>query len=217
MAFLMGFILVIVGLVVLAIGGVWGVIPDGWQWVGALVGGMGALLEIPGVLQMTIGRAKLEVLFDRIAEGEMRGLAVFMKNPQLGKPSLVRKSIWRRLGVKRESIESLVASFQIREVGSGTVLIPIMQARIYADDPSDEGSFRVRVPTTMSYGTSIMIAMWNERKKVAVVPGDRIKSEVELGKGIYGIDVIFAVDGEPEKRFRKFVVGDKAEELRWVG
>ena len=51
-------------------------------------------------------------------------------------------------------------------------MIPVMQARIYSDaDSSDEGSFRVRVPPTMSYETCIMIAMWNENKKVAVVPG----------------------------------------------
>lgn len=217
MVFVLGFVFVIFGLLVLALGGVWGVMPEGWEWVGVSIGGVGGVMEIPGLLQMTMGRAKLVVEFDKIVEREERALAVFMKNPQLGEAGIGKKSIWRKLGVKRESMESLIVSFQLREAGSGKVVIPVMQARIYSDDDSsEEGSWRVRVPPTMSYATSIMIAMWNERKKAAVVPGDRLKGEVELPKGIYGVQVLFVVDGENQNRFREFIVGEGADELRWV-
>lgn len=217
MPFLLGFAFVIFGFLVLALGGIWGVLPDGWEWVGGLFAVVGVMMEIPGLLQMTIGRAKLIVEFDKIVEREKRSLALFMKNPQLGDASIGKKSIWRRIGVKRESVESLIVSFQIREVGSGKVVIPIMQARIYSDaDSSEEGSWRVRVPPTLSYETSVMVAMWNESKRVAVVPGDRLRGEVELPKGAYRIEVIFVVDGELQKRFREFIVGDSADELSWV-
>jgi len=217
MPFLLGFAFVIFGFLVLALGGIWGVLPEGWEWVGGLFAVVGVMMEIPGLLQMTIGRAKLIVEFDKIVEREKRSLALFMKNPQLGDASIGKKSIWRRIGVKRESVESLIVSFQIREVGSGKVVIPIMQARIYSDaDSSEEGSWRVRVPPTLSYETSVMVAMWNESKRVAVVPGDRLRGEVELLKGAYRIEVIFVVDGEPQNRFREFIVGDSADELSWV-
>lgn len=217
MPFLLGFVFVIFGFLVLALGGIWGVMPEGWEWVGGLFAVVGVIMEIPGLLQMTIGRAKLIVEFDKIVEREKRSLALFMKNPQLGDASIGKKSIWRRIGVKRESVESLIVSFQIREVGSGRVVIPIMQARIYSDaDSSEEGSWRVRVPPTLSYETSVMVAMWNESKRVAVVPGDRLRGEVELPKGAYRIEAIFVVDGEPQKRFREFIVGDSADELSWV-
>ena len=217
MPFLLGFAFVIFGFLVLALGGIWGVMPEGWEWVGGLFAVVGVIMEIPGLLQMTKGRAKLIVEFDKIVEQEKRSLALFMKNPQLGDVSIGKKSIWRRIGVKRESVESLIVSFQIREVGSGKVVIPIMQARIYSDaDSSEEGSWRVRVPPTLSYETSVMVAMWNESKRVAVVPGDRLRGEVKLPKGSYRIEVIFVVDGEPQKRFRGFIVGDSADELSWV-
>lgn len=217
MPFLLGFVFVIFGFLVLALGGIWGVMPEGWEWVGGLFAVVGVIMEIPGLLQMTIGRAKLIVEFDKIVEREKRSLALFMKNTQLGDASIGKKSIWRRIGVKRESVESLIVSFQIREVGSGRVVIPIMQARIYSDaDSSEEGSWRVRVPPTLSYETSVMVAMWNESKRVAVVPGDRLRGEVELPKGAYRIEAIFVVDGEPQKRFREFIVGDSADELSWV-
>ncbi|HUX49068.1 MAG TPA: hypothetical protein VMV76_07965 [Dehalococcoidia bacterium] len=217
MPFLLGFAFVIFGFLVLALGGIWGVMPEGWEWVGGLFAIVGVIMEIPGLLQMTIGRAKLIAEFEKIVEREKRSLALFMKNPQLGDASIGKKSIWRRIGVKRESVESLIVSFQIREVGSGKVVIPIMQARIYSDaDSSEEGSWRIRVPPTLSYETSVMVAMWNESKRVAVVPGDRLKGEVELPKGAYRIEVIFVVDGEPQKRFREFIVGDSADELSWV-
>jgi hypothetical protein len=166
---------------------------------------------------MLIGRAKLIVEFDKIVEQQKRSLAIFLKNPQLGDASIGKKSIWRKLGVKRDSIESLIVSFRISEVGTGKVLIPIMHARIYSDaDSSEQGSWRVTVPPTLSFETSVMVAMWNGSKKVAIVPGDKIRAAIELPKGIYGIEAIFVVDGEPQKRFREFIVGDTADNLTWV-
>lgn len=61
-----------------------------------------------------------------------------------------------------------------------------------------------------------MVAMWNDSKKVAIVSGDRIRAVVELPQGIYRVEAIFVVDGEPQKRFREFIVGPTADELAWV-
>lgn len=92
-----------------------------------------------------------------------------------------------------------------------------MQARVYSDaDSSGQGSWRVTVPPTLAFETSVMVAMWNDSKKVAVVPGDNLRTSVELPKGIYRIETAFVVDGEPQKRFRRFIVGDSADSLTWV-
>ena len=218
MIFLLAFIFILFGFLALVLGGVvWTVIPPEWQFVGAVLTAVGIVMGIPVLLQMTIGRAKLMVEFDKIVEQEKRSLAIFMKNPQLGDVSTGKKTIWRRIGVKRESIESLIVSFRITEVGTGKVVIPIMQARVYSDaDPSEKGIWRVTVAPTLSFETTIMVAMWNEGKKVVIVPGDRLRGEVELPKGIYRIDAAFVVDGEAEMEFREFIVGDSADELTWV-
>lgn len=214
-----GFVLIIVGLVLSLLAGVviMTVMPAWVQWVGFFIAGVGVIMEIPGWLQRTIGGAKLIVEFEKIVEQQKRSLAIFMKNPQLGDASIGEKSIWRKIGVKRETIESLIVSFSISEVGTGKVVIPIMHARIYSDaDSSGQGSWRVTVPPTMTFETVVMVAMWDESKKVAIVPGDRLRAQVELQKGVYKIEAIFAVDGEPQKRFRTFIVGDNADSLTWV-
>lgn len=217
MAFLLAFVFVVLGLSVLALGGIWGVSPARWQWVAIILAGMGIMVGTPSLFQMLMGRAKLVVDFDKIVEQQKRSLAIFLKNPQLGDGAIGKKSIWRRLGVKREAIESLIVSFRISEVGTGKVVIPTMQARIYSDaDPSERGSWRVTVPATLSFETTVMVAMWNDSKKVAIVPGDRIRAVVELPQGIYRVEAIFVVDGEPQKRFREFIVGPTADELAWV-
>jgi hypothetical protein len=218
MTFLLAFVFILLGFLALVLGGVvWSVLPKESQWVGVILTGVGIIMGVPVLLQMTIGRAKLIVEFEKIVEEQKRSLAIFMKNPQLGDVSIGKKSIWRKIGVKRETIESLIVSFRISEVGTGKVVVPIMQARIYSDaDSSEEGSWRVTVPPTLSFETTVMVAMWNESKIVAMVPGDRLRAQVELSKGIYRIDAIFVVDGEPQKRFREFVVGNTADELTWV-
>jgi hypothetical protein len=217
MTFLAGFILIILCLLLVLLGMASAVMPEWVPWVGLVCGGVGVIMSVPGVLQMTIGRAKLIVEFERIVEGQKRALGVFMKNPQLGDASTGKKSIWRTMGVKREGVESLIVSFQIAEAGTGKIVIPIMNGRIYSDaDSSRQGSWRVTVPPTLSFETSVAVAIWNESKKVAVVPGDNLRADVELGKGAYRIEVIFVVDGEPEKRFGSFIVGDNADSLVWV-
>ncbi len=72
------------------------------------------------------------------------------------------------------------------------------------------------MPPTISFETTVMIAMWDEGKKKAIVPGDRNKPSVELSVGIYLIEAIFVVDGEPQKEFRRFIVGNTADDLTWV-
>jgi hypothetical protein len=117
MTFLVGFVFIILGLLLFLGGMVSAAIPEWLRWVAFFSGAVGVILSVPGVLQMTIGRAKLVVEFDRIVKGQERSLALFMKNPQLGDASTGKKSIWRKLGVKRETIESLIVSFAISEVG----------------------------------------------------------------------------------------------------
>lgn len=126
MAFLLAFVFVVLGLSVLALGGIWGVSPARWQWVAIILAGMGIMVGTPSLFQMLMGRAKLVVDFDKIVEQQKRSLAIFLKNPQLGDGAIGKKSIWRKLGVKREAIESLIVSFRISEVGTGKVVIPIM-------------------------------------------------------------------------------------------
>jgi hypothetical protein len=100
--------------------------PDNWEWVGIVLAGVGLLMGIPSMLQMAIGSPKLILNFDRIVKDRERHLAIFIKNQQLGNPQEGKKSIWRKLGVRRGTIESLTVSFRISEVGTGKILIPVM-------------------------------------------------------------------------------------------
>lgn len=217
MGILLAVILIFLGLVVLALRGFFGIFPDNWEWVGIVLAGVGLLMGAPSMFQMAMGRPKLILDFDRIVKDKDRHLAIFLKNQQLGNPLEGKTSIWRKLGIKRDTIESLTVSFRISEVGTGRILVPVMQARIFSNaDLNELGTWRTTLPPTLSFETSVMIAMWDENKKKAIVFGDRTKSFVELPKGIYEIIAIIAVDGEPHNYSRQFIVGDAADDLTWV-
>ena len=166
----------------------------------------------PSVLQMLLGRPQLLTNYDKLVHGQKRGLLIFLKNPPLG------KSFWRRLGVRRDTIASLSASFCITEVGTNKVMTkPLMHARIYSDDdPTETGSWRIALPPTLHWSTNIMIAMWDDTKKKAITPPDRLRNPLELSSGTYRLEVIFLVEGQPRKEFRRFVVGVNADDLVWI-
>ncbi len=217
MVFLLPIVLIILGVLVFALKGLFGAFPDNWEWVGIILAGMGLLMGIPSVLQMAMGRPKLILDFDRIVKDKERSLVLFLKNQQFGNPLEGKKSIWRKWGVKRDTIESLTVSFRISNTGTGEILIPIMQARIFSDaDPNKLGTWRTTLPPTLTFETCAMVAMWNESKKKAIVLGDKTKPSVEIAKGIYTFSVFVAIDGDPQDYSRQFIVGDTADDLAWV-
>ncbi|MBM2831950.1 MAG: hypothetical protein HW414_1002 [Dehalococcoidia bacterium] len=210
----MGFSLIIIlsalAILILAFVGVFGRFPDNWEWVGIILAGWGLAMGAPSVFQMMLGRPELLRDYDRHVRNQERALVIFLKNPPLGE-----KSFWRKLGVRRDTIASLSASFRISETAK--VTIPIMHARIYSDDdPTEAGSWRIALPPTFSWSTSIMVAMWDDKKKKAIVLGDKIRGPVELSAGVYRLEIIFLMEGEPIKEFREFIVGDKADDLVWI-
>lgn len=217
MVLLLAVILIILGLLVFALKGIFGVFPDKWEWVGIVIAGVGLLMGVPSILQMCMGKPKLLVEFDDIVKEKERNLAIFLKNEQLGNPLEGKKSFWRKIGVKRDTIESLIVSLRILNAGTRDILIPIMQSRIFSDaDPTSLGTWRTTLPPTLSFETCVMIAMWDESKKRAIVPGDQRKPHEELAKGIYEIIVTVVTDGEPQFYSRQFIVGDTADDLTWV-
>ena len=217
MVLLLAVILIILGLLVFALKGIFGVFPDKWEWVGIVIAGVGLLMGVPSILQMCIGKPKLLVDFDKVVKDRERNLAIFLKNQQFGNPLQAKKSFWRKMGVKRDAIESLTVGFRILNAGTRDILIPIMHARIFSDaDPTSLGIWRTTLPPTLSFETCVMIAMWDEGKKKAIVPGDQIRSYEELAKGVYEIIVTIVTDGEPQFYSRQFIVGDTADDLTWV-
>jgi len=103
-------ILFALAILIVAFVGAFGRFPDNWEWVGIVLAGWGIAMGTPSVLQMIFGRPKLLTNFDRYVRDQERGLLVFLKNPPLGKKSFLRK-----LGIRRDTIASLSASFRISE------------------------------------------------------------------------------------------------------
>lgn len=197
---------------VLAFVGVFGRFPGNWEWVGIILAGFGIVMGTPSLLQMIYGRPKLKSEYTIIAQEQHRSLAIFLKNPPLE-----QKSILEKLGVRRDTIESLILSFSISEAGSGRTLIPIMQTRIFSDeDPDNKGRGRIALPPTYHSPATVMVAMWDDAKKVAIIPGDRLRQSVGLPSGKYLIEVLLIPDGKPRKEIMQFIVGKTADELMWV-
>lgn len=199
-------IIIIIGLIVASIQAYL----NTWELVGIVLTGLGVAIGVPSVLQKIYGRPKLLREYGEYVRERERELIIFLKNQPLA-----RKSFLRKLGIRRDTISSLSISFRISE--KERVVIPIMHARIYPDDdPTEAGSWRVALPPTFSSSAGIMIAEWNDKKKKAIVPGDKVRRGVEISDGLYRMDIIYLVDGQPENEFREFIVGKDADDLVWV-
>lgn len=195
----------------LAFLGIFGRFPDNWEWVGIVLAGVGLTMATPSILQLLWGRPVLRTRFENGVQEIERFLPIYLENPP------VKNRLMRRLGVRRDTIQSLTVQFRIIEAGSGKIIIPIRQARIYSDDdPTDMGRDRISLPPTFSVAASVMIVRWDTQKNKALIPPDRLRTEYPLDAGQYRVDVSLIVDGDPIIVSRQFVVGQKADDLSWI-
>ena len=185
-----------------------------WEWLSIGLGLAGALalfMSVPTFIQMFAGRPRLNLLFERITEGESRALLVFIKNQP------VTHWLFKRLRVRRDTVQSLTAQFTLSEAGSGHIIIPNIEARIYSDaDPDDEGRDRISLPPTFSVGASFIVAIRNTKEAEVVVPKSRIHPETVLIPGLFRVEIILMVDGQLTRYIRQFVVGKDPESLGWI-
>lgn len=204
-------VVIILVILFLAFFGIFGRFPDNWEWVGIILAGIGITMAMPPILQLFWGHHSLRTRFENGVDGVKRFLPVYLDNMP------VKNKILKKLGIKRDTIQSLTVQFRISEAGSGKVIIPIHNARIYSDDdPTDIGKDRISLPATLSVGACIMIVQWDAQKKQAIVLHDRLMSEFPLNTGQYIIDISLFVDGEPRIISRQFVVGQRADDLSWI-
>lgn len=183
------------------------------QWVDIVLSFIAfgiAVVALPTIFQRLWGRAKLEVEFDRHAKDSERSLLIHLKNPPV-------KSQWgKRMGVSRDSIKSLAATTRISEAGSGKVVDPMRHMRIYPDDDlGGHGLSRISLPPTYSVGAGILVALWEPEQRVAKIPPDQLRDPLSLGAGYYRLEIVFLVDGEPERYQKHFKVGKTADDLVW--
>ena len=204
-------IIVVLAILSLAFIGIFGRYPDEWEWVGIVLAGVAITMATPSIFQMFWGRACIETEFEVSARGSERSLLIFLRNPP------VQNRIMRILGVKRETVQSLTAEIRISEFGSKKIIVPIRHARLFSDeDTSDKGSNRIVLPPTYTVAASIMVAMWDNKNKKAVILGDRLRQPLLLDEGYYYAQIIIFVDGEPKEFSRQFVIGKNADDLIWA-
>jgi hypothetical protein len=204
-------ILIILVILLFAFEGFFGRFPNNWEWVGIVLAGAGLAVATPSILQRLWGRPKIKIEFENGVKEMDRFLPVYLSNPP------IKNKFLKRLGVRRETVQSLTAAFRISELGSGKIIIPSRQARIYSDDdPDDKGRFRTTLPPTFSVAASIMVVLWDAKKSQAVVLPDRLREASALPEGAYRVRIIFSIDGDPIPVSRQFIIGKKADDLTWV-
>ena len=196
--------------VVAAFRDLFGKFPTEWEWVGMVLAIGGLVMSTPPIVQLLGGRAKLELRFERAEQGADRGLVIYLQNPP------VTNKILDKLGVSRDSIQSLTVSFRVSEAGSNTITIPIRQARIYSDDDADDsGRWRIALPPTFSVGASIEFAMWDHGRNTVVIPASRTQNETLIPEGYHRVDFLFQINGKNRSESRFFTVGQNPDDLVW--
>ena len=188
-------------------------LPKWVQFVGlglSVFSAVGVVLAAPTLLQIFFGGPKLNTRFGVDPGDGNRLLIVFLEN----QPA----ATWlRRLAVvKRDTIQSLTATFRIYHVEAESVVVPVHQARIYSDDdPTDEGRYRITLPPTYSVAASILVAKWNPDSGRAEIPPTRTAASVPLTTGTYEAQIALIVDGTPDVQVKLFPVGRSAADLDW--
>ncbi len=169
------------------------------------------MLALPTLLQIFLGGPQLSKEFETYDEDGTRLLLVFLKNRPVKRP------LGRFALVKRDTVQSLTATFQIVEAQSKSIIVPIHQARISSDaDPPDTERYRVTLPPTFSVGASITVAIWNAANGRAEIPPTRRKASVPLDVGTYEARLIVHVDGTRNNEAKGFTVGRTPEDLLWL-
>lgn len=204
-------VLSLLALICLAFFGIFGRVPDEWEWISIVFTGLAIAMAVPSLLQMIWGRACIETEFKVATRGNTRSILVFLKNPP------VKNRVLKLLGVRRETVQSFTAEYRISEQGSKTIIDPIRVARLFSDeDTLEEGSNRIVLPPTYSVAACIGIGTWDDSIKRAVILEDRIRDSLLLSKGIYHLNIMMFLDGEPKEISRQLVVGSTADDLVWV-
>ena len=196
---------------VFAFRGAFGKFPDSWEWVGVVMAGVGLVMGSHPLFQAIWGRPDVQTKLEVFAQGAGRSLVMYIRNEP------IKRKVYKKLGVKRETVDSLTVQYRIAELGSGKILIPVRQARIYSDaDSTDLGRNRITLPPTYSVAANVMIVSWDLNQSVAIVPPNRLHEPFQLAPGLYVAHIILLVDGEPTQVQRQFTVGDKADDLSWA-
>ena len=190
--------------------------PEWLVWVGSVAGILALLLGavmLPTVFQMFWGGPSLNTRLEQGVKGKKRWLQVFLENRPIGNKWL------KLLRVHRDTIQSLNVSIRLAEVGSGRIIVPIRQVRIYTDDTGDTlGRFRISLPATYSVAANVMVAYWDEDTNAVVVPPNTEddESRIRLDQGYYRMIMNLIVDGRPKLITRNFRIGTTPDDLMWT-
>jgi len=205
-----GIVLLFLAILVFCIAKLLGTFPTGWELFNLVLGAIGLAMTTTGIFQSIAGRPILMATFERGALENKRSLHVTLRNVPIGK-----KSIWKKLGVQRDSIHSLEVYYQTLEAGSNTIIQPPIRAKIY-DDSDSTMKNRVMLPPTLIPGVSIFIADWDERQSSVFLRGDELHAPLQLKSGRYKLEISFVINGESRHAVFGFVVGDKPDNLMWA-
>jgi hypothetical protein len=184
------------------------------QWIGfflAVFSATGVLLALPTLLQLLFGGPRLYLEFDSHDENGSRLLIVFIKNRPIDKP------FGQFSFIRRDTIESLTATFQIVREDTHFIVVPVHRARIHSGEEGDElGPDRIRLPPTSSVGASIAVCRWNGSTGRAEIPATRGKGPTPLQAWNYEARMIFHFDGRRKDVLSKFAVGPTLVDLQWL-
>lgn len=179
--------------------------PSYWEILGLIFGGLGVigfLMSLPTFLHHTYGQPRLKVeLVDSspVHNGRaLRALVVLVENTR------VRNALVR-LGVTRLPVESLAAWIEIRESGSGAIVLPRRVARL---GDLDSRKTRVRLPGAT--GTALVAVYADSFSGKVHVEDDR-----SLDHGQYKLGLELIADGQSYCCTADFVVSATPPHLYW--
>ena len=175
------------------------------QWVALIISLVAVLMAVPGLLQRKYGAPKIVITFDEEESENYRYLGCAIYN----RPIL--QGLLRRLGVRREMAQDVVASFAISEQGTNRVICPESNTKI----KTQQGVAwdRIELPASV-IPARIVVVNFDREGKVVVCKEFKEQAKV-LASGAYTASIRVLSGDKVHKVEHGFVVSDSHPFAKW--
>lgn len=194
---------IILGISLIALAGFFGRFPDNWEWIGIVLAGVGLVMAVPSAMQMTYGRSLITLRFGI----EDKEKACFYHCEVYNMP--IKNRLLRKLGVRKEAAQDVVAMFEIRERVTGRCQCPLTVTILKTQ--SGVGAERISLPASLFPAIFAIIYVDKNTNEVSVMREP--KSLLPVGEYTAEVKV---VEGQDTHIVRcNFVIADKYPFVYW--
>ena len=176
----------------------------GVEWLALIISFVALLMGVSALLERRYRAPEIAITFDKEEYEDHGYLCCAIWN----RP--IMKGLLRRLGIRREMAQDVVASFAIREEGTNRVIYPLTQAKIKTEQ--GVAGHRIALAASVVPARIVVVGIRRDDGEVSVCKEEKCPV-IPLGAYIASIEVISG--DKLHKAEHRFVVSDSYPFAKW--